>query len=55
VYQKLKGDSDRESEEESELEERMSFEKFLVIRNQYFMQRMSEYINLKEIIEFLKE
>jgi hypothetical protein len=33
----------------------MTFEKFLVIRNQYFMQRMSEYINLRVIIQFLKE
>lgn len=55
VYAKLKGGSDSESEEDHEVEERMTFERFLVIRNQYFMKRMSETINLRLIIQFLQE
>ena len=32
-----------------------NFEKFLVSRNQLFMQRMSEYVNLGEIIQCLEK
>jgi hypothetical protein len=55
VYEKLKSGSDSDSEDAQEQEERVHFEKFLVIRNQYFMQRMSDHINLKLIIQFLQE
>ena len=33
----------------------MNFEKFLVKRNQYFMRRMSEFVNMRVIIHFLEE
>jgi hypothetical protein len=50
----LKGGSD-DSQEEHEQEERAKFERFLTLRNQYFMKRMSETINLRLIIQFLQE
>lgn len=31
----------------------MNFERFLQVRNQYFMQKMSDQINLRVIIQFL--
>jgi len=40
-------DSDREQEK---IEERYHFEKFLLIRNQTFMQKMAENINLRKVI-----
>merc|ERR1712176_1159021 len=32
-----------------------NFEKYLLTKNQYFMQRMSEYVNLRKIIAFLED
>ena len=43
-------DSDREKEK---FEERHHFEKFLLIRNQTFMQKMAENVNLRKVIQFL--
>ena len=43
------------SSEEEQTEEKENFEKFLASKNQYFMQRMSEYVNLRKIIQFLEE
>jgi hypothetical protein len=43
-------DSDREQEK---IEERHHFEKFLLIRNQTFMQKMAENVNLRKVIQFL--
>ena len=44
-------DSDREQER---FEERLLFEKFLLIRKQKFMQRMCEHVKLANIILFLE-
>ena len=48
-------DLDSDSGDEDEPEEMENFEKFLVTKNQYFMQRMSEYVNLRRIIQFLED
>ena len=48
-------DLDSDSGEASEPEEIENFEKFLASKNQYFMQKMSEYVNLRKIINFLEE
>ena len=38
------------SSEEEQTEEKENFDRFLASKNQYFMQRMSEYVNLRKII-----
>ena len=50
----MKSGADSDSDEQ-ETEEKENFDKFLISRNQYFMQRMSEYVNLRRIIQFLEE
>jgi hypothetical protein len=47
-------DSDSDSgEEQDRIEERYHFEKFLLIRNQTFIQKMAENVNLCRVIQFL--
>jgi len=46
-------DSDSSADRERH-EEEMQFEKFVLIRNQYFLQKMSEHVNLLSIINFLE-
>jgi uncharacterized protein YfbU (UPF0304 family) len=36
-------------------DEETHFEKFILIRNQHFMSRMSEHVNLRKVIKFLEE
>jgi len=52
VYKILdEAESEDSSDDGQEIsEERANFEKFLLIRNQFFMQRMSEHVNLRRII-----
>jgi len=52
---KKANDLDSDSDEASEPEEMENFEKFLASKNQAFMQKMSEYVNLRKIINFLEE
>jgi len=35
-------------------EEEMQFEKFVLIRNQHFLGKMSEHVNLRSVIAFLE-
>ena len=44
-------DSDSDSSADREKhEEEMQFEKFILIRNQHFLQKMSEHVNLRSVI-----
>ena len=36
-------------------EEKANFKRFLINRNQYFLQRMSEYVNLRRIFDKLRD
>ena len=59
VYKKKRemqdSDVDTDSDVERERhEEEMVFEKFILIRNQYFLQKMAEYVKLITIINFLE-
>jgi hypothetical protein len=54
----MQADSDNESDSSADRErheEEMQFEKFVLIRNQYFLQKMSEHVNLNSIISFLED
>lgn len=42
-------DSDSSADREKH-EEEMQFEKFILIRNQHFLQKMSEHVNLRSVI-----
>ena len=44
-----------DSEEKDRKNEEFLFEKFILIRNQHFMSKMSEHVNLREVIKFLEE
>jgi hypothetical protein len=46
-------DSDSSADRERH-EEEMQFEKFVLIRNQHFLSKMSEHVNLKSVIQFLE-
>ena len=55
--QKKDSDSDSDSSESSREahEQEMKFEKFCLIRNQHFLWRMSEHVNLVDVINFLQK
>lgn len=49
-------DSDSDSSADRERhEEEMQFERFVLIRNQIFLQKMSEHVNLRAVIQFLEK
>lgn len=49
-------DSDSDSSADRERhEEEMQFEKFVLIRNQHFLSKMSEHVNLRSVISFLEQ
>jgi len=47
------GDSDSSADRERH-EEEMQFEKFVLIRNQIFLAKMSEHVDLRQVIQFLE-
>ena len=48
------GDSDSSADRERH-EEEMQFEKFVLIRNQIFLAKMSEHVDLRQVIQFLEQ
>ena len=52
IQDKKISNSDSDLNEE-EIEERLHFEKFLLIRNQIFMQKMAENVDLRMVINFI--
>ena len=57
VFMQIPDDDDSDSSDSNNHgnEEKVNFKRFLMKRNQYFLQRMSEYVNLRRIFEKLQE
>jgi len=48
-------DSNQNSDMDERKEEERCFEKFMLIRSQYFMSKMSEHVHLIRVIKFLED
>ena len=54
VYNLISNDLDSDSDADAGEEEKANFRRFLSSRNQTFIQRMSEYVNLHRVIANLE-
>ena len=55
MYKLISNDMDSDSDADECTEEKENFRRFLSQRNQTFISRMSEYINLHSVVSILEE